>query len=93
MNEVDGKSAQEILDDFSSTHRIWVLPILRTLDELGGEASPRDVVEHIRKTVASGLRPLQWARIRNGKHFRWARVAMKEKGLIAGERGKWALTD
>lgn len=93
MNEGEHQSGLEMLLDFSNTHRIWVLPILRTLDELGGEASPRDVVGHIRRTVAAGLNPLQWARILNGKHIRWARVTMKEKGLIAGEHGKWALTE
>lgn len=93
MSDASGQTRQEILDEFSSTHRVWVVPILRTLEELGGEASPRDVVAHIRTTAAARLRPLQWARVVKGKHIRWARVTMKEKGLIAGEHGKWALTD
>ena len=84
MSETDGQSPQDVLDEFSPTHRIWVLPILRTLDELGGQASPRAVVARIRETVASTMRPLQWARIRNGRHIRWTRVTMKEKGLDAG---------
>ena len=93
MSDADEPSAQATLEDFSSTHRIWVLPILRTLTSLGGSASPRDVVATIRETVASGLSLLQWARVLHGKHIRWTRVSMKEKGLIAGEHGKWDLTE
>ena len=93
MIDADQPTAQATLEDFSSTHRIWVLPILRTLASLGGSASPRDVVANIRGTVASRLSPLQWARVLHGNHVRWTRVAMKERGLIAGEHGKWDLTE
>ena len=85
--------AREQLAEFSATHRIWVLPVLRAPADLGGKARPMDVEERIRVTSAAALNPLQWAHIRRGNHIRWARFGMKERGLVGGERGKWELTE
>jgi hypothetical protein len=64
-------SAQELMDDFSLTHRIWVLPVLRALAALGGKASPMDVEKWIRTNSAFNLNAFQWAHIRRGNRIRW----------------------
>src|SRR5688500_6682265 len=85
--------AREILDDFASTHRIWVLPVLRALVELGGKAKPVEVEERIRTTGAAHLTALQWAFVVRNRHIRWARFEMRRHGLIGGAHGTWEVTE
>lgn len=84
-----------------SIQRAVQLPLLFSLDEAGGAARPRDVYDK----VADSLEIDQSARDetrdcgdgRSYKVFqqqvRWARQTAVMQGLIAGERGRWELTD
>ena len=92
-NDHDLAAMEEQLENMSSGHRIWVLPMLLALDELGGSAKPKDVEMRIRDIVREHVNDGQFARVLKGKHIRWARFAMKESGLVGGARGTWELTD
>ncbi len=83
----------QFLAQMSSTHRPWVLPLLRALDTLGGAASPADTEKRIRKLVQDRLSSGQWAYLLKNAHIRWARFGLKEAGMIGGPRGIWELTD
>lgn len=93
MSDETPGGAQELMDDFSLTHRIWVYPVLRALADLGGKARPMVVDERIHATSAAHLNPFQWAHIRRGNHIRWARFGMTQRGLVTAEHGIWAITD
>jgi len=82
----------ELLDDFVQTQRVWVLPVLRALTELGGKGRPMEVEDRIRSTSAANLNQYQWAHIKRGKHIRWARFDMTKRGLVTAA-GVWELTD
>jgi 5-methylcytosine-specific restriction protein B len=84
-------TTQGVLTKFGS-YRIWVLPILRAIEELGGSSTPIAVEEKVRELVREQLNDLQWARVLRGNYIRWARHGLKKEGLIGGKRGEWALT-
>lgn len=73
------------------SYRLWVVPILRALDELGGTAPPSKIEAMIRKQAPEAFSDLQWARIIKGKYVRWAGSDLKKAGLLAGT-GEWELT-
>jgi 5-methylcytosine-specific restriction protein B len=84
---------EQTVDDFSSTHRVWVLPILTGISALGGSASPKNVEAKIRELYAGQVSDLQLAYALKGKHIRWARNEMRGAQLVAGERGTWTITE
>ena len=78
------------------------LPILKSLDKLGGKARVRDVLDEVEQRMKPLLGAIDYefpetgteARWRNTA--RWARAALIQKGLIKpnsdSERGVWELT-
>lgn len=92
-----GQLTVEALDEtvaaFSTPHRIWVLPILRALQQLGGRGRPKEVIAEIQNQVGDRLTPLQWAYLVKGNHVRWSRLALRKAGLVAGPTGTWELTE
>lgn len=93
MDPVELQNIHARVYGFGATHKVWVLPILRALETLGGKATPKQVREHIRKTYATGLTELQWAYIVKNGRINWTRLGLRQVGLITGERGTWELTD
>ena len=77
----------------SPSKRAWFLPVLRALDELGGEAPPREVRRRIREMHPGQLTEKQWAWLERIQRIGWARNEMRRIGLIGGEHGVWALAD
>lgn len=77
----------------------WV-PILQALDEHGGRAAAREVVERVGQLVDDQLKPLDRETLKTGG-VRWqtrvqfARLRMKEQGLLAPDapRGVWEISD
>jgi modification methylase len=77
-----------------------IFPLLDTLSQLGGSASPVEVAEALadrfglddeqrsRREVTGGQVHNMWQR-----HVRFARQKAKEMGYVDGERGTWSLTD
>jgi 5-methylcytosine-specific restriction enzyme B len=84
---------EQAVDDLSISHRVWVIPILATVQSLGGKAAPKDVELKIRELYGRQLSDLQLAYAIKGKHIRWARNAMRSIQLIAGEYGTWVITE
>ena len=37
--------AEQLVEDFSISHRVWVIPILTAVNALGGSAAPTQVCE------------------------------------------------
>ena len=76
----------------------WINPVLRALNELGGSARPREVVERVarnervRDDVLDQTNPAGGQRFPNQVH--WARFYLAEGGLIDRSRhGVWKLTE
>ncbi len=77
----------------------WV-PILQALEERGGRAAAREVVERVGELVDDQLMPLDRDTLETGG-IRWqtrvqfARLRMKEQGLLNPDapRGVWEITD
>ena len=76
----------------------FTLPILESLIELGGTASPKDIMDRVLVKIGDQLGPVDLERPRNGG-IRWLsrahyhRYALIERGLIANpRRGEWSIT-
>lgn len=77
------------------------LPLFEALAEAGGAARPRDLYEPVAEAIAIDLAARAETRTTgDGQSYRvfeqqvrWARQTAKLAGLIAGERGRWELTD
>jgi hypothetical protein len=77
----------------------WV-PVLQVLREAGGEAPSNDVVDALEEKMGHLLGDRDWGRLESGEirwrnRARFARLRMKEQGLISdtSRRGIWAITD
>ncbi len=81
------------LNEFSKTHRRWVLPILHVLGESPVPLPPRVVEERIRAKFAAGLSEDVWDQALKNYNIRFSRLQMRIKGLLGGEPGTWCLTD
>lgn len=80
-------------------HGYWV-PILRVLDEAGGSAPSTDVIEALEAHMQGALtqrdfEPLKSGEIRWRNRARFARLRMKERGLLSdtSHRGIWEITE
>lgn len=76
----------------------WINPLLQALNQLGGTARPREVVERVAKNecvpdeVLDELNPSGGQRFPNQVH--WARFFLVDAGLIdRSRRGVWKLTE
>ena len=74
-------------------------PILEVLDELGGRAAARKVIELVFQRMQDTLKPADLVQTRGSRLPRWkqhiygARSLLKKEGLLSSpERGIWALT-
>jgi Mrr N-terminal domain len=79
-------------------HEYW-LPILEVLEEAGGAAPSNDVIDALDERMSGVLKerdrePLKSGEIRWRNRARFARLRMKERGLISdsSHRGIWAIT-
>jgi hypothetical protein len=80
-------------------HEYW-LPILGILVEAGGSAPSNDVVEALGERMKNTLSPRDFEPLKSGEirwrnRARFARLRMKERGLLsdASHRGVWEITD
>jgi 5-methylcytosine-specific restriction protein B len=69
-----------------------VLPILRTLEQLGGSGRPKDVIAKALGNFSNVLSEKELAEIRDNSRLGWTRLDMVRCGLLAGDRGLWRLT-
>jgi 5-methylcytosine-specific restriction protein B len=84
----------KILDDLTSKNRRWALPILRTLDALGGTARRKDIIARIHAEYESQLPAKTWDWIHGNHRIEWSRLALRDAKLMAsGGRGIWTLTE
>lgn len=78
----------------------YEIPILQYLDEHGGRAPSREVVDAVGKALADSLTPADKETLRSGD-VRWksraafVRLRLVERGDLDGDspRGTWAITD
>jgi hypothetical protein len=79
----------------------YYLPILKTLDEMGGKASRARVLPELEAKLRDRLPPEDYQRMPAGKEIRWRNRAqfaaghLKKKGLLKAEAewGLWELTE
>lgn len=76
------------------------LPILEVLEESGGQAPSNDVIDALEEKMGDLLAKRDRERLKSGEvrwrnRARFARLRMKERGLISdnSRRGVWAITD
>jgi len=96
------KSTSTILKDEGALlpeSEYWI-PILRILDEAGGGARSRDVIVALGERLDSKFTPRDWDILEMGEvrwqnRARFARLRMKEQGLVKknSPRGIWEITD
>jgi hypothetical protein len=79
-------------------HGYWI-PILRVLVEAGGSAPSTDVIEALEAHMQGALTPRDFEPLKSGEirwrnRARFARLRMKERGLLsdASHRGVWEIT-
>jgi hypothetical protein len=80
--------------------RTYEIPILRALEEHGGRAAAREVIDRVGQLVDDQLTPLDREMVETGG-IRWqarvqfARLRMKEHGDLKADspRGVWEITD
>lgn len=80
--------------------RAYEIPILRALEEHGGRAAAREVVDRVGELVSDQLTPLDRKTVETGG-IRWqarvqfARLRMKERGQLKPDspRGIWEITN
>lgn len=80
--------------------RSYWLPILRILKETGGSAQGTDVIDALGSRMRNDLTPadyevLNMGEVRWRNRARFARLRMKERGLLSSTspRGIWEITD
>jgi restriction system protein len=76
----------------------WINPVLKALNELGGSARPREVVELVARNERVGDEVLDQINPAGGQRFpnqvHWARFYLAEAGFIDRSRhGVWKLTE
>lgn len=90
-------SAREMMQGIQG---LMQLPLLEAIEEAGGSARPRDLYGEVAAKL--NLAPDVRTHRRDGgdqeyaifdQQVRWTRQTLVGKGLIAGERGIWELTD
>lgn len=84
---------EEELATASTTHRAFFIPIVRAIAALGGRGRKREVVQKIRESLQHELSPRQLDYLESKNRYAWARVDLKNAGLIGGEFGTWELTE
>lgn len=90
--EAELKHAEERIATFGTAHQMWILPILLTLEDLGGRARPKSVREKVRGAYAAHLSDDQWTYVVENGRLGWTRLGLKHVNLLAGEHGWWVLT-
>lgn len=77
----------------------WI-PILELLDEAGGSAPSNDVIEALEERMENLLTSRDFEHLKSGEirwrnRARFARLRMKERGLLSdtSHRGVWEITD
>lgn len=83
------------------SEREYEIPILQSIEEMGGSAVASRVVDAVGEKVSEQLTPLDLERVPSGVGIRWrgrvafTRLRMVERGLIKADspRGRWEITD
>jgi hypothetical protein len=101
--EVDGKTGEQAARAAPGTllpEREYELPILFYLDERGGRAPSREVVEAVGKQLSDQLTELDMQPLRSGdirwqKRAAFVRLRLVERGELLGRspRGTWEISD
>src|SRR4051794_16707176 len=76
-----------------SSHKAWVVPILRALSDAGGEATPKTVRDAVFAAVGNRLNEAQIKYLTEKNRLGWSKLAMKHLGLLDGTRGIWRITE
>ncbi len=93
MDAPDLAALEATLAQVTRAHREFFVPIVRALAALGGGARKRDVVAKVRELLADQLSAKQLDYLENNNRYGWARSSLKTNGVVAGEYGRWELTE
>ncbi len=87
--EIESRIAEQL----SPAERAWIVPLLGTLESLGGEGKPKDVEQAVKNAYQTALTDEEWAAVMKGNRIRWVRSGLCKSGLMDGEYGVWRITD
>ena len=92
MSEPTIELAEASVRSIPRQKRTWVLPVLRTLEQLGGSGRPKDVIEKALGLFSNVLSEKELTELRDSSRLGWLRLDMVRCGLLGGDRGLWRLT-
>lgn len=92
MSEPTIELAEASVSSIPRHKRAWVLPVLRTLEQLGGSGRPKDVIDKSLGLFSNALSTKELAELRDSSRLGWLRLDMVRCGLLGGDRGFWKLT-
>ncbi len=92
MNEPNAEAAESGVRFIAPSKRLWVLPILRALEQMDGSGRPKVVAEKVMDLFSQGLNEKQLIQLRDHAGLGWTRLEMVKCGLLGGERALWSLT-
>jgi restriction system protein len=90
------------MDDVKTPNEAYRIPILQALVELGGSARTATVLERVHELMSPFLNEYDHASLPSKKNVprwrntaEWARLAMRDEGLLAADSpyGTWEITD
>jgi negative regulator of replication initiation len=100
FSEKTGENAARAAPGTLLPEREYEVPILRYLDERGGRAPSREVVEAVGQVLAGRLTEFDKQRLKSGdvrweKRAAFVRLRLVERGELArnSPRGTWEITD
>lgn len=84
----------------STPEHDYYIPILKTLNQMGGSGEPEDILEEVEQMMIQRLRKADYEKNTSGsirwhKRANWARKSMVDKGLLKANspRGVWEISE
>lgn len=90
----------KISNGIKTNQQEFRLPILKSLIELGGKGTTKEVLKKVELEMKNTLKQIDYDKVSNGSArwentAQWERFSMKEDGLLSSKspRGIWEITD
>jgi hypothetical protein len=78
--ETNLEAAEAAVASITMAKRVWVLPILRVLESMGGSGKPKDVKAAVRDLFEGQLTETQLTQLEKRARLGWTRLEMVQLG-------------
>lgn len=93
--------AQRVKKGVKTPEGVYIIPILKSIEQLGGRGKASEVLDIVYEAVKDILKPLDLEKLPSGNDLRWrntaqwARNTMVSKGLLRSDsrRGFWEISE